>query len=275
MLAKPESFRACCDRFGISTGTGHLIFHAICRILCDLMVFEIRWPTIEESTTTAAYHFGKTGFPGVIGAIDGCHIPIKAPLNNPIDYYNRNSYHSVVLQGVCDHKMLFIDIFVGMPGRVHDARVFRNSPLYDEITTENAYFISPNMHLLGDSAYPLLPNLMVPFKDNGHLTARQHHYNTVLSSCRSKIEQAFGRLKGKWRRLKYLDMDIENIPHVITAACVLHNYTLKREVAADNYDDLSAEEAEHIQEEYIDGEEAFGVILNAAAQKRQSIVALL
>ncbi|GJQ79865.1 hypothetical protein Trydic_g18313 [Trypoxylus dichotomus] len=49
-----------------------------------------------------------------------------------------------------------------------------------------------NMHLVGDSAYPLLPNIMVPFRDNGHLTRRQV------------------RLKGKWRRLKYLD--IENVP---------------------------------------------------------------
>ncbi|KAI4461394.1 hypothetical protein MML48_5g00014927 [Holotrichia oblita] len=85
------------------------------------------------------------------------------------------------------------------------------------------------MHLLGDSAYPLLPNLLVPFRDNGHLTRQQHNYNTALSRCRSKIEQAFGRLKGKWRRLKFLDMDIENIPYAITAACVLHNYILRRD----------------------------------------------
>jgi len=35
---------------------------------------------------------------------------------------------------------------------------------------------------------------------------------------------AFGRLKARWRRLlKRNEMLVENIPNVITAACVLHN----------------------------------------------------
>ncbi|KAI4455364.1 hypothetical protein MML48_9g00004747 [Holotrichia oblita] len=229
MLAKPESFLSTCDRFGLSTGSGHLIFHEICRILCGMMAQQLRWPTIEQAGATARYFLQKYRFPGVIGAVDGCHIPIKAPRHNAIDYFNRNSYHSVVLQGVCDEKLIFTDIFVGMPGRVHDARVFRRSPLYTEMTNDNDNLIPGNMHLLGDSAYPLLPNLLVPFRDNGHLTRQQHNYNTALSRCRSKIEQAFGRLKGKWRRLKFLDMDIENIPYAITAACVLHNYILRRD----------------------------------------------
>ena len=38
------------------------------------------------------------------------------------------------------------------------------------------------------------------------------------------MEIAFGHLKVRWHRLmKRNDMNIENIPHVITAACILHN----------------------------------------------------
>ena len=37
-------------------------------------------------------------------------------------------------------------------------------------------------------------------------------------------EIAFGRLKARWRRLlKRNEMCVENVPNVITAACVLHN----------------------------------------------------
>ena len=49
-----------------------------------------------------------------------------------------------------------------------------------------------------------------------------HNYQV----CRARIvtEIAYGRLKARWHRLlKRNDMNIDNIPHVITAACVLHN----------------------------------------------------
>ena len=51
---------------------------------------------------------------------------------------------------------------------------------------------------------PLLPNLLVPYQDNGHLTATRRWFNTVHSSNCCVIERAFGRLKGKFRRLKAL-----------------------------------------------------------------------
>ncbi|CAH1374636.1 unnamed protein product, partial [Tenebrio molitor] len=48
-----------------------------------------------------------------------------------------------------------------------------------------------------------------------------------LSSIRAIIERAFARLKGKFRRLKYLDIADPNFRvDIITAACVLHNFIL-------------------------------------------------
>jgi hypothetical protein len=44
------------------------------------------------------------------GAIDGCHIPIKAPENSYGDYLNRKGWHSLILQGVCDYKHVFTDL---------------------------------------------------------------------------------------------------------------------------------------------------------------------
>ena len=38
------------------------------------------------------------------------------------------------------------------------------------------------------------------------------------------VENAFGRLKGRWRcLLKRLDFNLENVPHVVAACVVLHN----------------------------------------------------
>lgn len=134
-----------------------------------------------------------------------------------------------IFLGICDHTGKFIDIYVGSPGRMHDSRVFRNSPLFGRITGDNG-IIPPQYHLLGDAAYPLLRNLMTPFRDTGHLTVAQVTYNTTLSTARSIIERAFGLLKGKFRRLKYLDIqDFELGNHMIAAACVLHNFILEHD----------------------------------------------
>lgn len=52
--------------------------------------------------------------------------------------------------------MKFTNIYCGESGSLHDARVFRRSPLYDEshINKENVF--PNNTFLIGDSAYPSL-----------------------------------------------------------------------------------------------------------------------
>jgi hypothetical protein len=78
----------------------------------------------------------------VIGLIDGCHIPISTPKTDPENYVNRKGFHSVLLQAVCDDKLLFTDLYVGWPGSVHDARVFRRSPLAANL--ESGHFCPGN-----------------------------------------------------------------------------------------------------------------------------------
>ena len=69
--------------------------------------------------------------------------------------------------------------------------------------------------------------LLTPFTNNGHLTAVQIRYNEKHSGTRQVIERALGLLKGRWRRLKCLEMEaVEEIPSVVSAGCVLHNFCL-------------------------------------------------
>ena len=49
-------------------------------------------------------------------------------------------------------------------------------------------------------------------------------YNYRVSRARIVVENAYGRLKARWRRLmKRNDMHVDHIPQVIAAACILHN----------------------------------------------------
>ena len=196
----------------------------VSRCLVDLRHHVIRWPDNQGLQAMADSFAERCNFPGVVGAVDGTHVPILGPSEDPAAYINRKGRPSIQLQAVCDKQLLFIDVYTGWPGSVHDSRVFFNSPL--RMKLENG-ILPVQYHLLGDSAYQLKNYLMVPFRDNGHLTALQRNFNTKHSSTRIEIERAFGLLKGKFRRLKELEMTkVEDIPIIIFACCVLHNFII-------------------------------------------------
>lgn len=162
-------------------------------------------------------------FVGIIGSIDGSHIKIVAPRNNSNSYVNRKGFHSLLLQAVCDHRMLFTDVYAGEVGSLHDYTLYKRSELYSAIQTQQVRFYD-DAHLVGDLAYKLHTNLMVGFKNNGHLTLRQKNFNLILNKIRVKIENSFAYLKGRFRRLKFLEitrLDLASL--LIISACILHN----------------------------------------------------
>ena len=197
----------------------------------------------------------KWGFPQCAGAIDGSHIPVRAPTLNHTDYYNRKGWYSIIIQAVVDHNYIFRDVCIGWPGSVHDSQVLANSTLYQKATSQKIL----NGHskqimgndipavLVGDSGYPLLTWLMKPYAHNTCLTRAQRSYNYRLSRARTVVENAFGCLKARWRRLlKPNDMLIENVPNLVAACCVLHNIY---EIHGELFDDNWLEEALAVQQQ--------------------------
>ena len=139
---------------------------------------------------------------------------------------------------------------VGWPDSVHDARVLSKSQLYRRLTNKevlhtNSYnvmgkYIMP--FLLGDSAYPLSLWLVKPFPHNATLTSSQQTFTYRLSRARIVVENAFGRLKARWRQLmKHNNMDISHVPKVVTTCCILHNLC---EVHGDLFNDRWMEESQ-------------------------------
>lgn len=145
----------------------------------------------------------------VFGLIDWTHIPIKGPSKDREDYYNRKRFYSVVTQAVVDANGKCLDVSVGCPGSIHDARVYRYSELFEriergEILTQPSRRIggynTPPL-LLGDSAYPLSKKLLKPYPENAVTGAPERRFN--LSRCRTrvKVKQGFGELQGRRRCL--------------------------------------------------------------------------
>ena len=132
------------------------------------------------------------------GSIDGCDIPVTPPALNHTDYYNRKGWYFMLVQAVVDHNYRFMDVCVGWPGSVRDARVLANSSLYrkasqGEILCGNTIQVSGTnipLFLVGDSAYPLSPWLIKPFA-----------HNTVLTPINSLLIFIFPECVLLWRML--------------------------------------------------------------------------
>ena len=95
-----------------------------------------------------------------------------------------------VLQAVATYDMRFLDVFAGWPGVTHDARVFKNNPLYrnlPDLLRRNNPRLIESFHIVGDSAFPISPQVMVPFRilRNLPMNAVQLKYNEHLSSKRN------------------------------------------------------------------------------------------
>lgn len=158
---------------------------------------------------------------------------IKAPRENKQDYFNKKKRYSVSLQAVIDADMKFIDIFCGEPGSLHDGRILRRSNLYARSMQNQAANFPNESFLIGDSAYPMKDWLVFPFKRVGpRLTRRQKDFNFLLSSTRMIVENAFGAMKNRFRRLLHFteQVKIPFIVNLIACGCILHNICVDQDV---------------------------------------------
>lgn len=68
---------------------------------------------------------------------------------------------------------------------------------------------------------------MTPYKRDCQLTAVEKIHNKCLSSDRVVIEHTFGILKGRWKRLAFIDTyNISKAIEIVVATCILHNFCI-------------------------------------------------
>ncbi|XP_008189991.1 putative nuclease HARBI1 [Acyrthosiphon pisum] len=248
-MANSETHRQIASRFNVSNSTSYKIVQNNLKYITSISDTVIKWPCNNEQLLTLKkfQNLRNKVLPGVFGAIDGCHIKILAPwvkrtvmppLNKSM-FYNRKQVPTVILQGIVDADQKFINIFCGWPGSSHDARVLRRSIIGNRLLNNPWEILPRESFILGDSAYPLTEAIMTPYKNNGHLTPAQIFFNQTLSSSRVVVEQSFGKLIGRFRKLRLLDVYHKSYCGlIITAACVLHNICMSQG------DDIEVEEYE-------------------------------
>ena len=232
-LATNVEYRTIAALFGLGRSTiGEIVLDTCDAIALFLLPRYVRVPQDALLQEIVDGFLHRWGFPQTVGAIDGTHIPIIRPIESASDYYNRKGYYSVLMQALVDFRGLFMDINIGWPGKVHDARVFANSSLYKKASNGTLLPNQPRviggvevpLIILGDPAYPLLPWLMKPYLENSSTTSQERQFNYRQSRARMVVENAFGRLKGRWRcLLKRMDTHVCNVPNIVASCVVLHN----------------------------------------------------
>ncbi|KAH9377221.1 hypothetical protein HPB48_008291 [Haemaphysalis longicornis] len=118
----------------------------------------------------------------------------------------------MILLALVDHRYRFRFVNVGLLGRCHDAYVYQRSQLATAV--EGPLFRAPLAVISGtavpplilcDQAFPLFP--LTP----NLLSEEQKTYNSNLSRSRRIVENAFGRMKARFRFvLKRMECDIYN-----------------------------------------------------------------
>ena len=163
--------------------------------LCSIAEEYIQFPTAARQMSIQHGFMEKFWLPKVLGCIDGSHVPIVAPSTNEAIYVNRKSYLSINVQAICDDIFKFINVVVKWSGSIHDAFIWRQSGINQMIANKEITIIDG--WFLGDSGYPLSPNLMTPL--SSPVTPHERRYNRAFVKTRKTIECTFGIWKSRWR----------------------------------------------------------------------------
>ena len=162
--------------FGVSTASLYNIFHEV----NSWIVLTFRFPLNEwiqtkneEALNRVAESFSEASggiFRNCIGALDGVAIKIKAPsysdiIPDPGNYFCRKGFFALNVQAICDKQKRVLWMSTGHKGSTHDSMAFLETKLFKVLEDNAAWLEDKEFFIVGDSAYPLMSFLMVPFAD--------------------------------------------------------------------------------------------------------------
>ncbi|XP_017478775.1 PREDICTED: uncharacterized protein LOC108368434 [Rhagoletis zephyria] len=233
-LGSAAEYRTVASLFGVGRSTVGEIVLDFCQAVCENLSDCINsYPPNQHEIRKVVDGFAQTGFPQCFGAVDGCHIEVQPPKDDATDYYNYKGWYSVILLASCYHRSKFTYINIGSTGRNNDSYIFEKSTLKRfhetaDIFTQNSKFIggiNVPVLLIGDSAFRLSRYMMKPFPYSPNQPSIEKTFNYQLSRCRRLIENAFGQLKARFRKIgRGLQVAPKNINTIIRTCCILHNF---------------------------------------------------
>jgi hypothetical protein len=249
-LAHCSSLRQMATKWGIPhCSISTLCLHPVVRALQDIFVLNantknILWPKEDDEQVCVMDRFKKRcQLPGCIGAVDGSLIPqrksTKEQANQDSDsYYGYKGGIASLLLAVCVADMKFTYVNAGASACVKDASLFSRSQVKASIDQGMLKQVSVPLHfedgtwqdifpyLVGDAAFPLGQHFLKVYEPPPEGNSAQAKCNRRLLDARWLIEQAFGRLKGKFVFCSKNSFwnDVCFTREAIEACCGVHNF---------------------------------------------------
>ena len=238
-LSHGGTFAEVARLYAIGKSTAVSIVHHTISVLCSKVVTRsIRFPEGAQVRRTMQEFEELCHLERCAGAVDGTFMKINKPKVDFADsYWCYKKHCAIIILGTVDACGIFTNVNAGRAGSAGDAAVYATSRLYRKIDQHKWLTVDEAEHeklriegtyirpyLVGDSAFPLSATLMKCYDDNNALEPHQRTFNHRLIRTRRVVEQAFGRLKGRYHIL--VDNNLSD-PHfaseVALVCCALHN----------------------------------------------------
>jgi len=188
----------------------------------------IKFPTGQRLQQVERWFHEKSFIHNVVGAIDGSYIYVKKPTGRRYaqiadKFYGRKGC-GILLQAVAGPDRCFYDVDIRQPASNGDWNTYKKSRLFRKLRSADPP-VPAGSQLLADAGYYADPHLLVPFSRKAQYSQQELNFNYCHSKARVVIEDAFGILKMRWRRLHnfHIVEDIDFVPRLVKTACVLHN----------------------------------------------------
>lgn len=247
----------------IGKSTASCIIKETCKVLWDvLQPIVLPSPTKEDLSRISNEFYKRWNIPNCVGALDGKHVVIQCPRYSGSVYFSYKKSFSIILMAVCDAYYRFTYVDIGAAGANHDAAVFRESGCGKALLTGKLNLPDPKPlpgtnvtlphFLAADAAFPLHENIMRPYPGS-YLQESQNLFNMRLSRARRCIENTFGILAQRWRRLRNpIIANVETCEYITQAVVVLHNFIQKSE------EDIPVNERRYCPTGFVDWEDDNG-----------------
>lgn len=216
-------------------------------------------PTTNDEWLVVAQGFENTWqFPHCLGAMDGKHVKLQAPINSGSEFFNYKHNFSIILLALADSDYNFLFADIGTHGRMSDGGVFNDSLLYERIHGNDDNFPESvplpgrNMPVpyvfVSDAAFALSRRVMKPYPGVPPHGSQKRVFNQQLSRARAVIECTFGIMTSVFRVFEKPMLLQPEKAAIITLTCViLHNFLKRSRTSRNMY--MSEGIIDHISHE--------------------------